>query len=340
MAAPTVGGVSGTLSTGQTVTISGSGFGSKSSASPVLWDNFEGGAAGNGTQGAPATIGKWDTGAGSENVSYSNQVAHTGKQSADGNFVTNYNASLAKNMTFSRLYMDFWMLVKYNSIKSRNFKPWRLYGDNDNYQLDYVWLCNSNLMNRVQANTGLGLGDYGGPAYSNGQWMHIQLSYQQSSPGQTNGAVHHFINSVVAGLDSNSVETETASASFDQIRIGHYWDSNSDDVCPSNSGAHIYVDDAYIDTSWSRVEIGNSSSYTAATHREIQVAKTWADGSVTVNFNPGSFTSGSAAWLFVIDANGNTSAGKQITIGNTSTGGGTTPPAASAPNPPTDLVVH
>jgi hypothetical protein len=337
LAGPTVGAVSGTLSAGQTVTIAGSGFGSKPTAAPVLWDNFENGTVGGGLQGAPAAIGTWDTGAGSENVSYSNKAAHSGKQAADHNFVTAYNASLAKNMTFTRLYMDFWMVADYNSIQSRNFKPWRLYGDNDNYQLDYVWLCNSNLMNRVQANTGFSVGDYGGPPYANGQWMHFQVTYQQSSPGQADGAVHHFINSQVAGLDSNSVETETASASFSQIRLGHYWDSNSDDACPSNAGAHVYVDDAYIDTSWARVEIGNAPAYADSTHREIQVAKTWSDGSVTVSFNPGSFSAGSTAYVFVTDPNGNTSAGKPITLGGSSGGGGTPP---VRPNPPTNVTVE
>ena len=66
MAAPTVSGVSGTLSSGQTVTVRGSGFGSKSQPAPVLWDNFEGGSSGNQIQGANATIGRWDTGAGFE----------------------------------------------------------------------------------------------------------------------------------------------------------------------------------------------------------------------------------------------------------------------------------
>ena len=154
MAAPTVSGVSGTLSSGQTVTVRGSGFGSKSQPAPVLWDNFEGGSSGNQIQGANATIGRWDTGAGSENPVYSTSKAHSGGKSALNNFINNYNSSLAKNMTFTRLYMDFWINADYLDKKSRNFKPWRLYGQNDSYQLDYVWLCDGNLMNRVQESAG------------------------------------------------------------------------------------------------------------------------------------------------------------------------------------------
>jgi hypothetical protein len=332
LAAPTVTGVSGTLSAGQTVTITGRGFGSKPSAQPVLWDDFESGTAGTQVQGAHAAIGQWDVGAGSQYATYSNVKAHTGRQASAHDFVAQYNVSLAKNMTFTRLYMDFWMVADYVDIKSRNFKPWRLYGDNDNYQLDYVWLCDSNLMNRVQANANLGLGDYGGPQYTNHGWMHMQLIYNESSPGQANGTVRHYINSQVAGLDSGAVLTQTVPAHFQQIRIGHYWDRAAVDACPGNGGAIVYVDDVYIDTSWARVELGDAPRYAASMHREIQVANTWADGSISAKFNPGTFAAGSTAYLFVTDANNSVSPGMAVTIGGALA-------APLRPNPPT-LTVH
>jgi len=329
IAAPTVSGVSGTLSSGQTVTVNGSGFGSKPQAAPVLWDSFEGGANGSLIQGAAAAVGKWDTGAGSENPVYSTAKAHSGSKSAQNNFVNNYNSSLAKNMTFTRLYMDFWINADYLDQKSRNFKPWRLYGDNDSYQLDYVWLCDGNLMNRVQESAGFSQGDWGGPNYSDNQWMHIQLVYNESSPNVANGTVRHFINSQVAGNDSGAIMTEKTTAHFDQIRIGHYWDRAAVDACPSNSGATVFVDDVYIDTSWARVELGNASTYSGSTHREVQVASAWADGSIAVKFNPGNFASGSTAYLFVTDANNNTSPGIAVKIGDAS--------SSVQPAPPTSL---
>ena len=41
-AAPAINSVSGTMTHNQAVTISGSGFGSKPSAAPVVWDNCQG----------------------------------------------------------------------------------------------------------------------------------------------------------------------------------------------------------------------------------------------------------------------------------------------------------
>jgi len=329
-ATPSISGVSGILSTGKTVTLTGSGFGSKPQPQPVLWDNFEGGTNGQQIQGAPANIGQWDTGAGSQYVTYTNAKAHTGRMASAHDFVTTWDASLAKNMTFTRLYMDFWIVADYLDNKSRNFKPWRLYGANDDYQLDYVWLCNANLMNRVQASAGLSIGSYGGDSYTKGRWMHIQLIYNESSPNAANGTVRHYIDSQAAGLDSGAIMTETGPAHFDQIRIGHYWGHDAVDDCPSNPGARVYVDDVYIDTSWARVELGNAPTYAASTHREVQVATAWADGSVSVTFNPGTFAADSTTYLFVTDANNSTSTGIPVKIGGT----------AVAPQPPTSVSVH
>lgn len=329
-AAPVASNLSGTASLGQVVTINGSGFGTKASAGPTLWDDFEGGTNGAVIQNTGAKIGKWDSGAGSDVVVYSTAKPRTGTKSSYHDFIKNYNVSLAKNMPFSRLYMDFWIVADYLDIPSRNWKPWRLYGNNDSLQLDYVWLCDGQLMNRVQDSAGWSVGDWGGNRYSNGTWMHVQLVYQQSSPGTADGVIRHYIDSAKSGLDSGAIVTQMKSDQFNQIRIGHYWDRGAVDNCKSNAGARIYVDDVYIDTSWARVELGNASTYAASKHREIQVPTAWNDGAVSFKFNPGTFTTGSTVYLYVTDANNNTSAGIPVKIGT----------AGVAPNPPASVTVE
>lgn len=236
-------------------------------------------------------------------------------------------------MTFSRLYLDYWTAVDYVDRISRNFKPWRLYGNNDTLQLLYGWDCHGPLIQRDMQ--GQSLADWGGPRYEKGKWMHVQLVYQASSPGSLDGTIRHAINSEKAGLDSNAVMTRRQNDSFNQIRIGHYWDRAAVDDCPSNGGAIIYTEDMYIDTSWARVELGNASTYTASTHREIQVPTSWADGSVSVTFHPGTFTAGTTVYLYVTDANNIISPSVPVKIGGsgttegTSTGG--TPVIPSSP---------
>lgn len=328
--APVVSGVSGTLTAGQSISISGSGFGTKPQAAPLVWDDFESGVAGRLISGSAAAVGSWDSGGGTESVTYSTSKAYAGGKSAMHDFVSNYNASLAKNLTFTRLYMDFWILTDYNDQKSRNWKTWRFYGDDDALQMAYVYQCNGQLMTRDQTNAGWSVGDWSGDGYSKNTWMHVQLVYNASSPNSADGTVRHFVNSAVHGLNSNAVMTRRNSANFDQIRIGHYWAKDSIDGCSSNGGARVYTDNVYIDTSWARVELGNASTYGASTRREIQVPTQWSDGSVSFKLNPGTFASGSTVYLYVTDANNVTSPGRAVTLGGT----------AIAPNPPSAVQVQ
>lgn len=330
LAAPAISGVSGTVSGGQSVTISGSGFGTKPQAAPLVWDDFEQGTVGKLVAGNSAAVGSWDSGGGTESVTYTSSKAYAGGKAAMHDFMSNYNASLAKNLSFSRLYMDFWIQTDYVDRVSRNWKPWRFYGDNDALQLSYVFICNGQLIQREQATLGWSKGDWGGDSYSKNEWMHFQLVYSASSPGSADGTVRHFVDSSPYGMNSNAVMTRMNSAHFNQIRIGHYWAKDAADVCSSNGGARVYTDNVYIDTSWARVELGNASTYAASTKREIQIPTTWNDGSVGVKINTGKFAPGTTAYLFVTDANNNTSPGRQVTIGG----------SAVAPNPPSSVSVQ
>ena len=217
LAAPTISSVAGgPLSAGQPVTITGSGFGTKANAQPVLWDNFEGGAIGKQIQGVPAAIGRWDTGNGSDNVTYTNEKSHSGTGAARHDFMHAYNASLAKNMTFTRLYMDFgWSLT--TSISSRATSSPGVSTETATTFSSIICGCAMAPMDWVvHSSTRTFFGGLGGPQYSKGTWMHFQLVYNDSSPGQPNGTVRHFINSQVAGLDSGAAVTETVPAHFDR----------------------------------------------------------------------------------------------------------------------------
>ena len=105
-AAPEVTSTSGNFTNGEQVVIRGLNFGFKVTAAPVIWDDFEGGTDGLVLEDQPAQIGRWERGVGSDNVFYSTANPRTGKLSSHHDFVKNFNASLAKNMTVKRLYMD------------------------------------------------------------------------------------------------------------------------------------------------------------------------------------------------------------------------------------------
>jgi hypothetical protein len=316
-ASPVVTGLSGTLSNGQSITITGSAFGTKAQAAPLLYDDFENHSAGGVVAGNAAKIGTWDVGDGANYVTYTNVKAHSGSGAAKHDFISTYNASLSKNGSFPTLYMDFWVMVDYVDVITRNWKPWRLYGNNDNLQLDYAYLCNGQLDNTLDLTNNWAVGYWGGNSYNNHTWMHVQLVYTASTPGVADGTVEHFIDSVPSGLNSTAVTTRQTNYDFDQIRIGHYWAQDAVTGCAANSGATVYTDNVYIDTTWARVEIGDAATYAGSTHREIQVPSAWTSNSATVQLNAGSFAPGTKAYLYVTDSNNNTSSGYPITIGGT-----------------------
>lgn len=336
--APVVSTTSGTFSDNGSVTITGSGFGTKAAANPLVYDNFDAGTSGAKVLTNKATVGQWQNGAGYDVGVYTTEQTHAGGKSVKLSTAGGvYNMSLNQNGSFSTVYMDWWVRVNYSSGKSRNWKPWRLYGANDTMQANAVIMCNGSGMS-----TEPGSGNsfwWDAMSYGQGTWQHYQVILKASSAaGRADGVVKQYIDGVLTS-NHTGVVTRTTSANWDQIRVGHYWAMDGVSECAANSGANIYIDSLYIDTSWARVELGNSATYAASTKREIQIPTSWADGKISVNLNAGSFASGTTAYVYVTDASGNVnSVGYPVKIGSSGSSSGTD--TTTAPTAPTGLTVQ
>jgi hypothetical protein len=64
------------------------------------------------------------------------------------------------------------------------------------------------------------------------------------------------------------------------------------------------IADAFVDYTQARVEISDSATWTGATHKEIQIPTAWADGSLTITVNRGSFASLSGKYVYVVTSAG------------------------------------
>jgi hypothetical protein len=299
----------------------------------MLWDDFEAGTSGGVIQNVPAKIGSWDSGAGSTSVHYGTDRPRTGAKSSKHDFVSSYNASLSKNGSFPLLYMDFWVRPEPLGGMSRNWKVWRLYGNNDQYQVQTLYLCNGELTTVEDTATGFSSTWWGSVSYTPAAWQHVQVVYKQSSPGVADGTVRSLVNSVPVGANTGNAGTRGSGSGSvaEQIRIGHYWAQDGVTDCAANPGANVYVDDVYIDTSWARVELGDKATYAASTHREILIPSAWSDNQLQVTIPATTFAAGSQVYLFVTDANNVTqSAGTPVTVGG----------SATAPKPPGAVVVN
>jgi hypothetical protein len=91
-----------------------------------------------------------------------------------------------------------------------------------------------------------------------------------------------------------------------------------------NTGSFAF-DDFYVDYTWARVELGNAPTFSASTVREVQPPTEWSSSRITAKLNRGAFSLGQTVYLYVVDANGNVNAaGYPVVLGGGST---PTPPA-------------
>lgn len=289
-----------TVRNGAPFTITGSGFGSKPQAAPVVFDDFE---AGSGTlHGKAAVVGTWGSGehsAPTYDTTQPLQGAKVARHAFGGGI---YNASLYVDRSSGTYYLDYWMrLVPRSGTYSRNFKPWRIYGANDRSWANDVVFCDS----PGWVGTDWGLGDWiPHPEFQrspviprqHGIWEHYRVAVK-IGPGAVFSQHRNGV------LDVSRTGNQTT-ANAQGVRIGHYWalDAADDGSCKANSGADVYTDLVYVDTSLARVYLADAPTLAKAKHTAIQIPTAWADGSVTVRGNTHGFKAGDTAHAIVIDA--------------------------------------
>lgn len=93
---------------------------------------------------------------------------------------------------------------------------------------------------------------------------------------------------------------------------------------------YAYFDDLYLDRTWARVMIADTNDWNGAQHREPQIPTAWTSGQIQVQVNRGGFASLNDKYLFVVDSDGTVSAPFALS----GLGPDTTPPTA-----PTGLMV-
>ena len=338
---------------GQTITLRGSGFGSKSIPGPLVWDNFEGGSNGLLVFGNSPTVenmsGNWtwdDYTADTERPKYGDGRTRPNStlSSKHGFTGDTYNNSLeiwhtAEN-TGDEIYFSFYYFYdKLSSNWSRNHKPWIVYGNTGYFPAAYDgWGNPTNgdgvFRNSVQDENG----EPDETMWSDpnidqiaGEWIRIEGFLKVSSPFNNNGAWKIWVHRPNASSPRISLEqsdssyrTRSSSNYWEQWHFGTYHDNNT-----TNARADIYLDDIYFDITQARVEICDAPAWSGCTHHEIQIPAGWSDNSIDITVNQGSFSNGQDVFLYVVDSQGSANAqGYPVVLGGSS---------VTRPNPPTDL---
>lgn len=351
-AAPSVSGVGGTLSHKGSITISGSGFGSKSKAGPVVWDDASG-----------ANIAeKWDLTWPNTTAQYNmayrapqrgitlphNHItkylagAHAGAGGANGGA----NVAVWKNRTISS-----YPAYSYISWYQRSDDAWVFYDDNNykvfdfsrgdgGYDLPYNWYVEYNdrptsktavprwhLLDDAYGQSGSALGAtpnswWFGDAVNPmaGKWSKVELEIKYTN--QSDGYIKLWEN---GKLKINFAgKTDGYSGAARSEGIGGFARSE-------NANNWRYYADVYLDYTPARVVIANNATLSAATIVETQIPTAWNASSITATVNLGQFQAGQTAYLFVVDSSGTPSAtGYAVTVGGT----------AVVPNAPSNVVVQ
>jgi hypothetical protein len=327
----------GTVSSGESISIDGTGFGSKISGPPAMWDTFDGGLPGS-TVRDPIVGPDWTINTvGSVNIPpvYSNLYSRSGALSAKCTFPVEQwacqFASTTPGVIHPEIYFSAYMRCDYFYPYTINHKLFRVhhtyFNTNIGYPNIYVGIMagiNASLISQ-DAVLPLYTREYFPYSFASylTNWVRLEGYFYASTGQAADGTMRFSIDNVVLVNETSAInQIDAASSGWETVAFGDFL-GHSESPGTSDS----YWDDVYVDYTQARVEIGNSIVFNECTHREIQIPSAWADNSITVTFNQGSFNVGDSVYLFVVDSTGSASSGFQLTIGTPNTSWLITPPS-------------
>lgn len=341
-AIPVINSYEGSFSEGQSIIISGSGFGVKSPVEPLIWDDFEQGIIGSDIQG-------WELWNDPPHPfpSYTDVDSIGGSQSALLNYeVQGHNAMLHYLDTpvpemFSSIK---YRIVKLGGYNSRNIKLFRLLGHmpgdpvHGNPVIAWGGMYSYSNLDTTDPEFDESLSSWFS-SYSPGAGCDISsrnVFYYNTPVNEWHSATQWIVvgdNNTENGLigrrindNYNQVNAITYcdgayQTGIDEIAIGLYLahdrnvsldgDAYTDEPGEGwgsvPSSYHIYIDNVYADPTLARIELCDSSIYESG-NCEVQIPHTtWVDGQIQFTVNLGSFTQAeidSGLYLFVVDAEG------------------------------------
>ena len=323
-AAPAISSISGTVSAGQTLTLSGTDFETKTTAAPIRFDTFEGGTN-NTTLSSP-----WQNYSGGSGTQYKTGRAWGGSVSAGRNITEeSFNASYITFTGRNEVFYSYWLYVdNLANGESINLKLGRISSSaasNNPYNgVGTQSLTTYTDMYPAYPDPYLAYWpDEGGEAGVNawdhmdvpkGAWVRIDCHAKVSIPaGTSNGAAEclaMYPGQWQDGISDTTLNTRpSGSWQYTSVLLGTM------DGTTGGQNYDVYIDDVYVDDTLARVEICSTNTWSTRTKCNVQPASSWSDTSVAVTINPSQFSG--TAYLFAVNASGEVSPPTTITIGAT-----------------------
>lgn len=334
---PTISNVSGVFKNLSTVTISGTAFGTKSTASPAYWNTFdlESGERATGLSGTTRGVISTTQKRGTKSLLYSfdcdassscseqfiRDVYGFGNDGADTIFISQWvyldtTGSTTGNAPDGDQWQ--WKSIVVGTEPSGYFSATANYtsaGFQNWYFLDGTprW---GNTNGAVYYNGLTSSGGWGLPsdAYLFGQWQRIDITLKRSSAAGASDGVIRLERlgraTRVVGESTTAVTHDADDLPWRNVGIGQAIASIYNNM---HLVLKVFYDDLYIDNTLARIELCSESEWALRTHCEIQKPTDWSTSSTSIQFNSGSITGN--AYLYVVDSSGSASNPIQITIG-------------------------
>ncbi|MTI98606.1 MAG: hypothetical protein FH752_08295 [Marinobacter adhaerens] len=306
---PQIGSVSKSPDDPSKLIITGSGFSFKSHSKPLYFFSFEGN---NLSQQEDASF---VTGREEAKGTFNSEITPFGKgHSLQFKVIDDHTNTVLPGINFSsdRLYVYF--NRRYNfSIGNEstwgpnglNLKTTRIWGDDgNNIYVGYQGKEGSGSGRIYPEYTATGGSVWLGnrlPQVQN-QWTQEEIIYKTSDIGVENGRFDLVRNGNYAHNSSFRMRTSSHDSRYSEL----YFDQISNGVNASE-GLYIYYDNIYIDDSHHRVYISDSSQFSEAKKRLIQVPTKWNDTQIEIIFDNGDISE-SNSYLYVVDGDGNVNA--------------------------------
>lgn len=317
---PLVSGIEGEITDGQTITVSGSGFGTFDGRI-ISWDDFEDQKVGQTVHGSPSKIGAdWSTQYGyvGEAIVFDSTRAVSGdtsvkidwsKQPVPGIKAFGWNGQ----RPISRIYISYWRFMEgdYSQADADNHKQFYLFGSNNEFPqfmpLIPAGSWHWHIYNNVGSSRSSGLGTKNSEGWgwgnTNKEFQRWEWHVELNSPVDSyNGIVKGWMDGVL-GFDFADYRVRVVDGTFDDFRLGHMAGGFVDT-------AKAWFDDVYTATTPARIEICAVSVWDECGKTkvlQIPQPEKWRDNSVTVTIRDANRFGGQAGFLYVIDADGNVS---------------------------------
>jgi hypothetical protein len=320
LAVPSIENVTGSIADGDSITISGNGFGDNG-PNLELFDDFEKGANGTDIETGPgsATVGEWTSSSGAILPQYSNLEALSGQMSFRADFTA---VGVAQSWTsqvekvFSEPTTEFfgcwwWLIPAGTNVPGEgasNGVNWKtvwimdgFQGNDDDLFMPVIMGPTYSMFsgNTSAYRTGVDLN------WSKGQWKRIWVWLKGSTTASGQVNMWELTGSKVEeAANDNNVQVYSTSRSdqpheWGQIHINAYG--------RPTSNCYPSFDDVYLATgpnARARIEIGNAPNYMACTNLTICTPDSWSDTSIIATVRQGRFQAQEGAFLYVFDANG------------------------------------